>query len=169
MNYIVDKIMNFIETYICALVFAVMCTIIFLQIVLRAAGFPLAWTEETARYLFVWTIYLAASKAVKNNKHLSVDLLSIALKGNAGLILEIFTNLVSLVFFLILCYFGFSVMSKMTVHPQYSAAVGYNMIFPYTAPVVGSVMMSIRTIQNIKNIVVEIMKSGQSAKGADLR
>ena len=157
----IDKALDFIETYVCGLLFAAMCIIIFLQIVLRATGLPLAWTEETARYLFVWIIYIAASKAVKNSKHLSVDLLSITLKGKAQRILTIFTNIVSLFFFVILCYYGCLVIQKMTVHPQFSAANGYNMIFPYSAPLIGSFLMSIRAVQNTLR---SIRKPGNSSK-----
>ena len=153
-NKALDKILGFAEDYLCAALFFLMAAIIMIQIILRTSGLPLAWTEETARYLFVWIIYLAASKAVRNSKHLQVDLLSIALKGKASIVLKIVTNLVSMIFFWILIRYGTAVMNKMLLHPQYSPAVGYNMIIPYAAPFVGAIMMMIRSLQNIyENII----------------
>lgn len=148
-NRTIDKVLDFTETYVCGIIFAAMATIIMLQIILRTTGLPLAWTEETARYLFVWIIYISASKAVKKGKHLSVDLLSIALKGKGKQMIAIMVNLISLIFFLVLCFYGFKVINKLSLHPQYSAAVGYNMVFPYSAPFVGSILMILRAAQNI--------------------
>jgi TRAP-type C4-dicarboxylate transport system permease small subunit len=117
------------------------------QIILRAAGLPLAWTEETARYLFVWVIYLAASKAVRYGKHMSVDLLPLILKGKGRTLLFAFAHVVCLLFFVILFYYGTCVLQGMSVKPQYSAAGGINMMIPYAAPTVGSALMIIRGVQ----------------------
>jgi len=143
-NKSVDRVLNFFETYVCAFLFAAMCTVIMLQIVLRATGLPLAWTEETARYLFVWVIYLAASKAVRNGKHMAVDLLPLVLRGKAKVALFTVAHAICLVFFVILFYYGTCVLQGMSIRPQYSAAGNVNMIIPYAAPTFGSFMMIIR-------------------------
>ncbi len=143
----VDRILDFFETYLCAFLFAVMCMVIMAQIILRILGLPLAWTEETARYLFVWVIYLAASKAVKYGKHMSVDLLPLVLKGKAQSLLFTVAHAVCLMFFLILFYYGTLVLQGMSVKTQLSAAVGVNMMIPYAAPTLGSAMMIIRGAQ----------------------
>lgn len=165
LNKTIDRVLDLFETYVCSVMFAVMCCIILIQVVFRVSGLPLAWTEELARYLFVWIIYLAASKAVKNGKHMSVDLLPLVLKGRAKYVLYLFANVVSLVFFLILCAYGFSVLQGMTGRPQYSAASHINMILPYAAPTVGSLMMTIRGVQNIVGLVREMLgRDGGNAK-----
>jgi TRAP-type C4-dicarboxylate transport system permease small subunit len=35
---------------------------------------PIYWSEELARYLFVWLTFLAASMAFRDHKHMAVDL-----------------------------------------------------------------------------------------------
>jgi TRAP-type C4-dicarboxylate transport system permease small subunit len=42
-----------------------------------------SWTEETARYSFVWLNMLGASIAVKYKAHVGVDILTVKLSGNA--------------------------------------------------------------------------------------
>jgi len=88
-----NKIMDIIEIYVTAALFALICIIVGIQIVLRTTGLPLAWTEETARYLFIWIIYLASSKAVKDRKHLSVEIIPILLKEKGKLIINILSNI----------------------------------------------------------------------------
>jgi TRAP-type C4-dicarboxylate transport system permease small subunit len=36
---------------------------------------PIYWSEELARYLFVWLTFLAASMAFRDRKHMAVDLI----------------------------------------------------------------------------------------------
>ena len=48
-----NKVLDVIEKYVTAILFAAMCTIIMIQVIFRATGGSLAWTEELARYLFV--------------------------------------------------------------------------------------------------------------------
>lgn len=156
-NHIVDKVLNFFETYVCSVLFFITCAIIFIQVIFRAVGLPVAWTEESARYLCVWVIYLAASKGVRNGNHMSVDLLPMILKGKARVALYITATLISLAFFVILCRFGVQILSSMSVRPQFSAANKLNMQFAYAAPYVGSAMMIIRTLQRLTVLVKQMV------------
>lgn len=166
LNQSVDRILNFFETYVCSVLFAAMCTVIMCQIILRASGLPLAWTEETARYLFVWVIYLAASKAVKYGKHMSVDLLPLILKGRGKAVLFVFAHVVCLFFFVILFYYGTCVLQGMSMKPQYSAAGGVNMMIPYAAPTVGSALMIIRGSQILAGDLRELFGRPSSTEVA---
>lgn len=148
-NYILEQILSFFEIYVCSALFFITCAIIFIQVVFRAVNLPVSWTEEYARYLCIWVIYLAASRGVKNNSHMSVDLLPMVLNGKSRVVLYIIANIISLGFFGILCCFGTQFLLSMNAHPQYSAATSLNMRFAYAAPYVGAAMMSIRGLQNL--------------------
>ncbi len=156
-DYIIDRILDFFETTVCAVLFFITCAIIFIQVVFRAVGLPVDWTEECARYLCIWVIYLAASKGVKNGNHMSVDLLPMLLKGRARVVLYIIADLISLTFFCLLCYVGMQVLAGMNAHPQYSAANGINMQFAYAAPYVGAAMMIIRALQRLVVLVKQLV------------
>ena len=66
MNKIIGKVLT--------VVFGAMVVIIFLQVVFRyALVLPLAWSEELARYLFVWMTFLGASIAFYNSSHIRVS------------------------------------------------------------------------------------------------
>lgn len=146
-----NKVLDIIEKYVTAVLFAIMCIVIIIQIVFRFIAWDVSWCEELARYLFVWIIYLAASKAVKDGKHLTVDILPIFLKEKPQLILNIFSTLATVAFFAALLYAGSLILPNMMARPQYSPANGINMMIPYLAPTVGTVLMTLRAIVVIKD------------------
>lgn len=156
-NHAIDRVLDLLETYLCGILFLITCTIIFIQVVFRSVSLPVAWTEELARYLCIWVIYLAASKGVKNGNHMSVDLLPIVLKGKARVVLYIIAELISLAFFCLLCYVGVQVLIGMGARPQYSAANGIDMRLAYAAPYLGAGMMIIRALQRLVVLVRQLL------------
>ena len=155
-----NRVLDFIEKYVTAVLFAAMCTIIMIQIIFRFVSWNVSWCEELARYLFVWIIYLSGSKAVKDGKHLTVDILPLFLKGKAQIILHIFSTVATLAFFVALLYAGSLVLPSMMARPQFSPANHVNMIIPYLAPTVGTVLMTLRAIVIIINDVKNL-KNGE--------
>lgn len=74
------KIFNRIEYYFLVFALAVMVAVIFTQVVMRFVfNNSLSWSEEFARYLFVWFSWMGVSAGVKDNDHLKVDILAAAL------------------------------------------------------------------------------------------
>ncbi|WP_078412507.1 TRAP transporter small permease [Priestia abyssalis] len=67
-----DKIMN----AMLALCLTGMSIIVLGNVILRYVFHSgLAWSEEVARFLFIWMVFLGAIGALKDNQHLGVDLL----------------------------------------------------------------------------------------------
>lgn len=103
------------------LALAVMVAVIFSQVVMRYVfNNSLSWSEEFARYLFVWFSWMGVSAAVKDKEHLKVDILLTALEKRGLLKAKEVTNLVvSLVWLvttLIVAYYGFQVvMAQMSM------------------------------------------------------
>ena len=57
--------------------FLVMTTLGFVQVICRYfLEFPLYWSEELIRYLFVWTTFLGAGVATAQGLHIEIDILS---------------------------------------------------------------------------------------------
>ena len=55
---------------------SVMTLIVFLQVVYRyALKQPLYWSEEVARYLFVWVVFVGAGVAARYRGHIALDFL----------------------------------------------------------------------------------------------
>ena len=59
------------------IVLAVMVAVIFSQVVMRYVfNNSLSWSEEFARYLFVWFSWMGVSAGLKDGEHLKVEILS---------------------------------------------------------------------------------------------
>ena len=61
------------EFFIIPLMFA-MSIIIFIQVIMRYVfQNSLTWSEELARYMFVWLVYFAVSFTARREKHIRID------------------------------------------------------------------------------------------------
>lgn len=70
------KILNSSLNALITVILSAMCIFVFLNVVLRYVfNSGLTWSEELARYLFVWVVFLGAIVAAKDKSHLGVDLL----------------------------------------------------------------------------------------------
>ena len=117
---------------------ALMIIPVFLQIVSRYTGIipRYIWTEEIARFCFVWVIMVGSILAVRDGSHFDVDLLprpeTLRQQGLSQLIVHIGMTLMALVF---ACYgYDFAKLGWM----QTSEMSGVNMLSIYVSfPVAG--------------------------------
>jgi TRAP-type C4-dicarboxylate transport system permease small subunit len=87
-----DKI-NRLEQALIAVLLLTMILIAFLQIVLRnffATGVD--WGDALVRYLVVWVGFVGAAIAVKEGKHITIDVISRALSGVRRRLLQAVSN-----------------------------------------------------------------------------
>ncbi|MEL7654803.1 MAG: TRAP transporter small permease, partial [Bacillota bacterium] len=108
------KTFNKIESNALIISLAVMVIVIFMQVVMRYVfNNSLSWSEEFARYLFVWFSWIGVSAGLKDGEHLKVELLSMALTKR-GLVKsnEIVNILISLIWLFtttVVTYYGIEV------------------------------------------------------------
>jgi TRAP-type C4-dicarboxylate transport system permease small subunit len=161
------KIDDKFEEYMTAFLLAVMCFLIFFQVVSRfVLNAPLAWSEETARYIFIWIIYFSASLAVKKREHIRVEVGLMLLKGKARKVAELFSDILFLVFACFLTKDGMFLAGKLAEHKQYSPAVGYPMHIVYMVIPLAYGMIIFRLLQNItKDLRVLLVKKGEEVRG----
>ncbi len=55
--------------------FIFMCALVLAQVVARKVLDPLVWSEELARYVFIWVCFLGWVIASRNNSHIAADFL----------------------------------------------------------------------------------------------
>lgn len=62
------------ELYLCVFLMSLMTLITFIQVVMRKVfNNSLSWSEELARYVFIWLIYIGISYGCKLRKHIKID------------------------------------------------------------------------------------------------
>jgi TRAP-type transport system small permease protein len=67
----------------------VMLGIVFLGVVFRLAGEPLAWSDELAQYLLVWTAFTGWIIASRNRAHIRIGLIVDRLTGRPRRLAEV--------------------------------------------------------------------------------
>lgn len=151
------KIVHFLdrnaEKILCSCLLGISCIILFLQIVFRVAGSLLPWSEELGRYMFIWLIYIGVSAAIRERRHISLDLIDLFVGPKVQFVIHIFDNLVFLVFAFILAYFGTLVTQR--VSNQVSASLRMNMGLAYASVAVSGFLMIVRLIQDTIKLIQE--------------
>jgi len=127
--------------HVCALLMMVMATVVTAQVVSRYVfGNPFTWTEELARYVFVWMSMLGMAVGVKYGSHIALDILVKKLQGTPRKVLMAVNQLFILAFTVTLTYSGFKLVQLGT--RQTSPSLGLPMEWVYIViPVSGLLMM----------------------------
>ena len=87
---------------------AILIIPVLLQIFSRYVGFipRYIWTEELARFCFVWMIMIGAMIGVRENSHFDVDIFPV-LKPRANAVVRLISHVSMLVFAIVFLYFGY--------------------------------------------------------------
>jgi TRAP-type C4-dicarboxylate transport system permease small subunit len=131
---------------ICVLFMAVMVVMaaaaVFFRFVINSS---LAFPDEVVRYFFVWTVFLGAAVALRQNMHAAVEMAVNWLPSRPRRRTVMVANLLCIVFFAILLIYG--VQSVITVYPQISPALEISMSFVYAAVPVGALFMLLFAVE----------------------
>ena len=157
-----DRILKGIDTVMdaaLALIMSVMLVVVAAQVWYRfVLNDPLAWSEELARYLFVWISFLGSAVGVRLNVHLGIDIIEKFLTPRDRKIVGVMVNLLIQIFLVIVIVWGIKILS--VVKFQSSASMGIPMFYPYLAVPVGSAMMLFNSLRSSWGIVFS-QKSGE--------
>jgi TRAP-type C4-dicarboxylate transport system permease small subunit len=116
--------MNKILTGIMFVTFTLMVILTFLQVVFRyAIEQPLSWSEEGAKYLFMWATYMGASIAFYEAKHINVTLFTDLLSTRVQAAFLLLADLFCLWFLLVFVYQGVIVSQRVFMLGQFSPSM----------------------------------------------
>ena len=140
---------------------SVMLVVIFAQVVSRYVfSWTPEWSEELARYLFVWVVFIGSALIMGESGHLAVQFVPNHFKGTAtGKFLEIVINLSGYVFILILLTQGAKMTRVMTF--QMSPGMEIPMSWVYAVIPLSSALMLLYLIKD----TVRIFKSRSGPEG----
>lgn len=113
------------------------------------------WTEELARFCFIWSTMLGSSVLVKHGGHPAVDALSRKLKGRVKAAQEIFVCLVILAVCFIGIRYGFQLVGK-TVR-QLSPALRIPYGYIYLSFPVGCIFSAVHLLAQLIDAVSALL------------
>lgn len=130
---------------------SMMTLLIFAQVIFRyVIKAPLSWSEELARYLFIWMVYLAASLATRRGVLMKVDIIEVPLKHHPAALfaLSMVSNLLSIIFCVVVtCHSAVLAYEIAFVYHRTSPALDLPMGLVYSAIPIGFGLMTIRFLQ----------------------
>ena len=148
------KFLNNFEEYLCVSGMAVMTAVTFLQVIMRYVfSNSLSWSEEFARYVFIWISWVGASYAVREGGHFRVQMFVNALNGNARKLLELFVLTAWCAFCFFLAWYGTKLVLFLVDTGQTSAAMEIPMSIPYAAVPIGVGCMCVRLVIEIGKVL----------------
>lgn len=151
---------NHLEEYLLigSLVFSVL--LVFFQVIMRTVfKNSLSWSEELARYLFIWQTWLGASIAFKEDEHIKVTLIySIIKNKRMQAVIDFLADAIWFLFSFFLIFNGASLVSSIVSRNVTSSGLGLPMAFVYVVFPVSSALVCIRLLPKLKDKISLIMK-----------
>ncbi len=133
--------------------------LIFIQVVMRYVfQNSLSWSEELARYIFLWQTWVGASYAVRMRRHFRVEMLVDLMKGRLRKWYELVVLLVWCAFALFIAWQGSVLTGFLIKRWQVSAAMQIPIAWAYASVPAGCAMMAIRLVMEMKDLLRDLRK-----------
>lgn len=121
-------------------------------------SYPLGWTEEMARYVFIWGIFLGAAVVARSRDHVAVELFHGYLPPRGRKAIQLFNDVCILVFLAVIIWpalkyatYAFRLKATATEIP---------MFFVYVSVPVSCALIIVHTLHNIYRDLVEHDSAG---------
>lgn len=153
------------EETVSVLLLALLFLSIALQVVTRFVfSNPPFWTEEAARYLFVWLVAIGAAEAVRARSHIAMDIFTLLLPVRPRIILGILLNTVIIACLLLLVWYG--LFGTLRAHRVMSVAIGVPESWLYGALPVGAALMALRMLLTVAQDIITLRRPKPTPPGS---
>ena len=141
------------EEYVAGTFMALLLLALSAQVASRyLLGSSIGWTEEVARYLFIWLVFLGASAAIRRRIHVAVDLFGLRTARDAARIgLALAVHLCSIFFFLNMAWWGALGVARMWDVPSATLQISTGLLY-LIFPLAGG-LMTLRTLVLMRGII----------------
>jgi TRAP-type C4-dicarboxylate transport system permease small subunit len=136
-------LLNLEEFLSCAL-FLVMCISVALGVLARFFDLALVWTDELARYSFIWSVLLGTVVVFKQKKHIAVDLMESVFPEKMTKVIHVLIHVALLILFLILLRYGWMLTQQTWNVPTTSLEIPTGLV--YLAVPVSSFLLCLYTV-----------------------
>lgn len=137
-----------LEEFLLVLFLAAMAVIMGIQVLARyVLGMSLSWSEEVARYLFVWSGFLSVSYCTKKCVSIKIEQFVASFPKRWKAALKVLNHTIELVLFLYLLSFAWNYFYSAVISGQKSPALGLPMYLVQAAPMTGFVLCAFRVVQ----------------------
>lgn len=150
----IDRLEKGKTIFITVLLFLLLI-VVFLQIFTRFVLLkPLMWTEEVARFCFIWLIFMGASVNVRKRAHFALDLFSSKLHPRSKIFLSFLVNILVGIFAFSLLILGWTFF-KVGIN-RISPTIDISMAYIYAAIPLSGIFMLVYTIESIYKEIISL-------------
>ncbi len=155
------KVLRWLDDYFEAIFLIVtlfsMSIIIAVQVFFRYVLLnSISWSEEIARYLFIYMVYFGISYAVRTNRHIRVEVVLNMLPDRGRKILTIIADIFFMIFATVVTVKSGVVVGTISRLGQIAGVTGIPMGIIYSAVPVGYGMVVVRLLQNLYHKITHI-------------
>lgn len=156
-----DKILTFFEEWTLFITVMVALISLFINVVLRYGfNYSLAWSEELVREVIIYTTFIGCSAAVKNRSMIKIDA-TVQLLPKLKLPLTYFSNFVTIIFALMMIYYGWLMVLLQHRTHQKTIIMEIPYVILYAILPLMGIMMFIRAVQVVYQDVTEQLRRDQ--------
>lgn len=138
------------EISICIVLMTLMTILIFVQVIMRYVfQSSLIWSEELARYMFIWLIYIGISYGAKIMRHIKIEAALGLFPKAAHPFVIIIGDILFLAFAVFIAMLSYELVMKQIALGQRSPAMQIPIAYVYAAPMVGFALTAFRQIQTL--------------------
>ena len=124
---------------ICILVISLL---VFAQIIYREASMPMAWMEETARYVFIAFAFVMAALTARRREHLVVEVLPLIIRKKLTTdIINLCMQIICLILVILFAYLSYGYMMYSWGIPGYAPAARFHLGWPKSFPFIAAVLL----------------------------
>ena len=156
----VGKVFDAVEKVLCAAsgVLLVIFTLLTLvQVVMRYVfSMPLSWSEQLARYLFIWMLMLYMPVLMRRGNNLGFDLIISRMSARAQDIFWLICEALIAGFAGLYCYYSIQLCIKFSKKMRVGLGIKANWV--YSAQIVGAGLLCLFSIELIINRIIAMKK-----------
>lgn len=139
------RALTILESTLVTTALLLMIVVVFLQVFFRyVVSYSLPWSEELARYLMTWVVFVGASMGAREGAHIGVAAFVNIMPKWFHKFAIVFSGLCSMAFGFSLAYVGLLAVRHIAKMGQSSPAMEIPMWIAYLPIFVGSFLMAIR-------------------------
>lgn len=143
-----------LERWLVCLFYAYFCIIILVEVVRRYFfGASSPWGEMTARYAFVFLVYIAAAQVAKSRDHIRIDLVPRLLGPRPRFYLYLYFDFLYLLLAALVIYYSIRVMQISATNNTLMTGFDVNVAFAQAALPLGWTLLAYRVVQRFVGTV----------------
>lgn len=138
------------ERYLLLPLYALIVSSIFIEVIRRSAlSYSSVWTEEMARYAFIYIAYIGASAAIKERAHIRIDVLLNLLPNRLKLVLYILGDIFTLILAVVSIYMSMEAVLVSLHFDSVTHGLRISQAWFLAAVPIGFSMMVVRILQSL--------------------